>query len=356
MNAYINNLNAAITEAKRIEVLGSIKVEAGTDMTGIIVNATIDDTYATGWDINKVVGDGNGAKSGHQFDGDTNGFYIDSNSNEGNLLLTVSQTLTNIPNGRYEIKAMTRTTGEGSYIYGIADNDSANIRIKHINKNEPFNYTQNIDPTYSSAVVEGDSIFTGSNTFGPIWLESAKWVNTNLGLSIKKDPDTGAGLFDYIEEYRINNEGNIDDETMYHLNVAAANNGNGRGWAYSKIEIDVKDHVLTLGVTTDSVFTKGYKDIDGADCVPFNGTWFSADNFTLTLLTPGDNTGWDPTATGIESVVTPENVAVRVENGAIITNGEIYSISGSRVANGAKVPAGVYIVRQGKVAKKVLVK
>ena len=356
MNAYIDNLNAAITEAKRIEVSGSIKVEAGADMTGLIVNATIDDTYATGWNVNKVVGDGNGAKSGQQFDGDTNGFYIDSNSNEGNLLLTVSQTLTNIPNGRYEIKAMTRTTGEGSYIYGIADNDSANIRIKHINKNEPFNYTQNIDPTYSSAVVEGDSIFTGSNTFGPIWFESAKWVNTNLGLSIKKDPDTGAGLFDYIEEYKMNNEGNINDETMYHLNVAAANNGNGRGWAYSKIEIEVKDHLLTLGVTTDSVFTKAYKDIDGADCVPFNGTWFSADNFTLTLLTPGDNTGWDPTATGIESVVTPENVAVRVENGAIIANGEIYSISGSRVANGTKVPAGVYIVRQGKVAKKVLVK
>ena len=44
------------------------------------------------------------------------------------------------------------------------------------------------------------------------------------------------------------------------------------------------------------------------------------------------------------------------ENGAIIANGEIYSISGSRVANGTKVPAGVYIVRQGKTAKKVLVK
>ena len=88
----------------------------------------------------------------------------------------------------------------------------------------------------------------------------------------------------------------------------------------------------------------------------FTGTWFSADNFSLKLIAAGDNASWDPTATGIESVQTPEGVAVRVENGAIIANGEIYSISGARVANGTKVPAGVYIVRQGNVAKKVLVK
>jgi hypothetical protein len=354
MDSHIANLNNAITEANRLEALGTINAVNGADVTGYIINPQIADA-AAGWVVNRVVGDGNGAKTGQQYDGDAAGYYIDSyNSVAGNLQFTVSQTLDNIPNGTYEVKAMTRTSGNGFYLYAIAGTDSVNAKFAPTYTNE-INYTQVIDPTIKNA--EGnDSIVIAGDKFGPIWMESATWVNTNLGLSIQKDPDTGAGLFEYIEEYRINNEGNIDDETMYHLNVAAANNGNGRGWAYSKIEIDVKDHVLTLGVTTDSVFTKGYKDIDGADCVPFNGTWFSADNFTLTLLTPGDNTGWNPTATGIESVVTPENVAVRVENGAIIANGEIYSISGSRVANGTKVPAGVYIVRQGKVAKKVLVK
>ena len=355
MDSHIANLNAAIKEADRLEFAGTLNVAAGADMTGFIVNPTIEGS-ATGWTVDRPVGDGP-AKSGQQYDGDGAGYYIDSwNATAGNLRFTAYQTLTNIPNGRYEIKAMTRTSGDGVYMYGIADNDTATITLKHFPKNGEYNYTKNIDPTAVSTVTGGDSIYAGGDKYGEIWQTSVNWVNSNLGFSLVKDPDTGSGIYDLIEEYKLNNEGNINEETMYHLNVVAANEGNGRGWAYNKIEIEVKDHVLTLGVTSDSVFTQAYKDVDGVACVPFTGTWISADNFTLTLLTPGDNTGWNPTATGIESVVTPENVAVRVENGAIIANGEIYSISGSRVANGTKVPAGVYIVRQGKVAKKVLVK
>lgn len=354
MDSHIANLNAAIKEANKLEFAATLNVTAGADMTGFIVNPTIEGS-ATGWTVDRPVGDGP-AKNGQQFDGGS-GYYIDSwNATAGNLRFTAYQTLTNIPNGRYEIKAMTRTSGDGAYIYGIADNDFSTVALKHFTKHEEYNYTQNIDNSAVSTITGGDSIIASADKVGSIWLESSAWVVSNLGMSLQKDPDTGSGISDLIEEYKINNEGNIDEATMYHLNATAANDGVGFGWNYNKVEIDVKDHVLTLGVTTDSVFTKAYKDIDGADCVPFNGTWFSADNFTLTLLTPGDNTGWNPTATGIESVVTPENVAVRVENGAIIANGEIYSISGSRVANGTKVPAGVYIVRQGKVAKKVLVK
>jgi hypothetical protein len=354
MDSHIANLNAAIKEADRLEFAGTLNVTAGADMTGFIVNPTIEGS-ATGWTVDRPVGDGP-AKNGQQFDGGS-GYYIDSwNATAGNLRFTAYQTLTNIPNGRYEIKAMTRTSGDGVYMYGIADNDTATITLKHFPKNGEYNYTQNIDPTVVSTVTGSDSIYAGGDKYGEIWQTSVNWVTSNLGFSLMKDPDTGSGIYDLIEEYKLNNEGNINEETMYHLNVVAANDGNGRGWAYNKIEIEVKDHVLTLGVTSDSVFTQAYKDVDGDACVPFTGTWISADNFTLTLLTPGDNTGWNPTATGIESVVTPENVAVRVENGAIIANGEIYSISGSRVANGTKVPAGVYIVRQGKVAKKVLVK
>jgi len=355
MDEFVNHLNAAIIEADRLETLGTIKVEAGTDMTDLIVNPEIV-AGATGWTVNKPVGDGP-AKTGQQYDGNTAGYYIDSwDATAGNLRFTAYQTLTNIPNGRYEIKAMTRTSGDGAYIYGIADNDSATVALKHFTKHEEYNYTQNIDNSAVSTITGGDSIIASADKVGSIWLESSAWVVSNLGMSLQKDPDTGSGIFELIEEYKINNEGNIDETTMYHLNATAANNGLGFGWNYNSVQIEVKDHVLTFGVTTDSVFTEVYKDVDGVACVPFTGTWFSADNFTLTLLTPGDNSDWNPGATGIESIETPEGLGVRVENGAIIANGEIYSISGSRVANGTKVPAGVYIVRQGKVAKKVLVK
>ena len=52
------------------------------------------------------------------------------------------------------------------------------------------------------------------------------------------------------------------------------------------------NHKLTIGVSSDSTFTLGHKDTEGNDCVAFTGTWISADNWTLRLITAGDNTGW----------------------------------------------------------------
>ena len=352
MDAYIALLDNAINEANKIELYATTELVAGTDMTKIIVNPTIDDTYATGWTVVKTNADGNGAKSGQQFDGNAAGFYIDSyNSTPGAVIYTASQTL-NVPNGTYVVKAMTRTSGNGAYLFAIAGTDTTNAVFAQM-KNHEINYTKDVDPTILNAE-GGDSIAVVGDKFGPIWAESAQWINQNLGIELLVDSETGTTVEDRILEWL---EGFVPtDEQKYHLDVVAANAGQGRGWSWREVEVTVTDHALTIGVTTDSIFTVGHKDNEGVDCVPFNGTWFSADNFTLTLKTVGDNTGWDPTVTGIESVVTPENVAVRVENGAIIANGEIYSISGSRVANGTKVPAGVYIVRQGKTAKKVLVK
>ena len=352
MDAYVALLDNAINEANKIELYATTELVAGTDMTGIIVNPTIDDTYATGWTVVKTNADGNGAKSGQQFDGNANGFYIDSyNGTPGAVIYTASQTL-NVPNGTYVVKAMTRTSGNGAYLFAIAGTDTTNAVFAQM-KNHEINYTKDVDPTILNAE-GGDSIAVVGDKFGPIWAESAQWINQNLGIELLVDSETGTTVEDRILEWL---EGYVPtDEQKYHLDVVAANAGQGRGWSWREVEVTVTDHALTIGVTTDSIFTVGHKDNEGVDCVPFNGTWFSADNFTLTLKAVGDNTGWDPTVTGIESVVTPENVAVRVENGAIIANGEIYSISGSRVANGTKVPAGVYIVRQGKTAKKVLVK
>ncbi len=352
MDNYIAILNAAVAEAARLEALNAIPA-AGTDFTGLIKNADINaDSNGTGWTINKGAGNTNTA-GGQQYDGDGNGRYLDSyNSTAGALNYTAYQTLENIPNGTYEVKAMTRASNTGAYLYAIADNDTVNAKFTLLKSNANFNYTQWVDNNLVNA--EGtDSIATTTDTYGPIWMESAAYVRDVMGIRILTDLETGTTVDAYIAEWL---EANVPtEEQNKHLNIVKANTGKGRGWAYHTVEVEVKNHTLTLGVSTDSTFTVGHTDTEGAPCEPFAGTWFSADNFVLTMLTAGDNTGWNGTETGIEGV---ENnaAAVSVKNGVIVTEGTIYSISGTRVANGTKVPAGVYIIRNGKNVQKVLVK
>ena len=114
-----------------------------------------------------------------------------------------------------------------------------------------------------------------------------------------------------------------------------ANSSNGRGWQYKTIEVEVLDHSLTIGVSTDSTFTAGKTDINGNECVPFTGTWVSADTWQLTLKTPGDNAGWSP-VTAIDSVAAGrKQTSVRMYNlagqmvddsfkGIVIQNGKKY--------------------------------
>ena len=75
------------------------------------------------------------------------------------------------------------------------------------------------------------------------------------------------------------------------------------------------------------------------------------------MIAEGDNSDWNPT-TGITvpGEAVENKLEIKVVDGTIVSNGEIYSLSGVRVASGSKVPAGVYIVRLGDQSKKVLVK
>lgn len=83
-------------------------------------------------------------------------------------------------------------------------------------------------------------------------------------------------------------------------------------------------------------------DTEGNACVPFSGYWFSADNFTLTLIEKGDNEGWSP-ATGIDSIATVDTSVVA-----------IYNLSGVKVNTYQK---GINIVRLSDgTTKKILVK
>lgn len=332
LDEAITELNKAITVAQETEIFAS----GATDYTSLITNPGIV-AKATGWTVNKTNGDGDGAKSGQQYDNDNTGYYIDSyNSTPGNMLLTVYQTIENIPNGTYEVKAMTRASGnkgnEGYYLYTIADNDTVNAKFKavHVGETNVTKYFPNVLNAAGTDSIHGSSDYVSGDVYGPIWEEAMLWC-----------------------------EANPDAENNINISIADANGGVGRGWAYNSVQIEVKNHVITLGVTTDSTFTAGHVDTDGKACTPFTGTWASADNFTLTLVKAGDNTDWSP-ATGITEVTDKdeisEGVAYKVVDGAIITSAAIYNANGAKVASGTKLDAGIYIISNGKNSAKVAIK
>lgn len=314
---YVAALEKAIAECEALNLYQS----GSKDYTSMIVNPGLDDSSsssATGWTVS--LGGGNTyTGGGQQVDGNTSGRYLDSwNGTAGALLYNAYQTIENLPNGTYKLEAMTRTSGDkGAYLYAMADEDSTTTKLSLIEL-ETMNITELGGP-YNS---EGeDSIGVVMDTYGSIFAD------------LYKRTDGGATA-----------EGAQADTLLAH-------DGKGYGWHYTNLEIEVKNHVLTIGVTTDSVFTMQY----GGE--PFTGTWFSADNFTLKMIAEGDNTDWNPT-TGITTpeAATDDELEIKVVNGTIVSNGEIYSLSGARVASGSKVPTGVYIVRLGNQSKKVLVK
>ncbi len=338
LDAYVAELNAAIAEADRLESLNTQTPGANVDYTALIKNADVN--AETSWIFNKGNGNTN-TNGGQEYDGG-DGRYMDSWAGSG-LSYTAYQTLENIPNGTYELKAMTRTTGVGSYLYVIADEDSVNAKFQPMKMNDDINLTEWVDPMLKTEAGT-DSLFNQADMYGPIWQDAVVYLRDVLKIPTLTD-ELGNGLVMNVEGWLADEANTPSAEDQKNIDIALVNAGKGRGWAYTSVQIEVKNHILTLGVTTDSVFTEGYKDVTGAECVAFTGTWFSADNFTLTMIEKGDNTGWDPTATGIEGVTGTENNAVPVA---------IYSISGARIATPVK---GINIIKMSDgTVKKVLVK
>jgi hypothetical protein len=311
MDAHIAQLRKAISIAVNQDAIAK---GDGANVSTLIVNPTID--ALTGWTVKKENGDGNGRKTGQQYDGNAGGGYIDSyNSTVGNLCMTVSQTIDNIPNGIYAVKAMTRASGtpgqEGVYLFGIngTDTTKAVFAAAHTIPT-PLRYS---NP--EAAIEFPDSVTYYTDQFGAIWMASCD----------------------------IYEQGSLNEEDLDYQ-IYAANSFKGRGWFYTDYQIEVTANSLTIGVTNDSTFTAGHKDTNGVDCTPFTGTWFSADNFELVLVKnnePGYNM-----ATGI-SALEQKNVGIEPQ---------YFSIDGRRVRTLNNVPAGIYIIRQNGTTKKVLVK
>ena len=314
---HVEQLYKAIKQCEAMDLYLS-----GTDdYTSLISNPDIENSSsgsAEGWTIT-VTGGNYVTASGQQVDGASGGRYLDSyNGTAGNLLYNAYQTIENLPSGIYKVRAMMRTSSdEGVYLYAIADNDSATATLAEVSR-ERINITHYGGPKAQDGL---DSIATVAGQYGSIWCDLY-------------DRTQGGATADVAEADTLN-----------------ANSARGYGWQYKEVEIEVTGHTLTIGATCDSTFTKNH----GGRA--FTGQWFSADNFTLTLVKEGSNDNWNP-STGISSVgeTKGDELVVKVHDGTITTNGDIYSLNGTRMANGSKVPKGVYIIRHKENSKKIFVR
>lgn len=317
---YVAELENAMKECRATDIIAS----GTTDYTSLIVNPTIDDSDSysvVGWTVD-VTNTGSGVITGssQQYDGNVNGRYLDSwHWGPGVLQYNAYQTIENLPNGKYELKATVRTTGDkGTYLYAFADNDSSTTVLAEVVR-ERINITDIGGPTAESGE---DSIAMISDCYGSI----------------------------FVDAYFATNGGTSGDEEL--LDIVNTNNGRGFGWFYRTLEIEVYNHVLTIGYTCDSTFTMKHGG------VAWDGTWLSADNFSLTLLSMGNNEGWSPT-TGISAVGDESNdFMFRVEDGRIIApeGTLVYSVNGMKVDSSAKLDAGIYILRYGRNTAKVMIR
>lgn len=226
-------LEAAVAAMKK-SALAS--VAAGTDVTEqLIANPNID--AVDGWSI--ILGTGNQPSTiGQYWTGDTGNRYLDSwNGTAGKLNFTAYQILTDIPNGTYTLQCHGRSSGNNAYMF-------ANTATYDGEKNDSTMAINVAGTATQWALFPNDA-----DTGGELWLaDSLLWVN----------------------------EGTTTD-------IFNAHDGSGYGWAIRTIEgITVTDHVMTIGITCDSTLTGK----------PFDGTWFSADEFRLTITAVGDNSNW----------------------------------------------------------------
>jgi len=214
------------------------KAGANTDVTELLIaNPNIDDSTPTGWSI--VLGTGNQpTTTGQYWTGDTGNRYLDSwNGTAGVLNFTAYRILTDIPNGTYSLQVHGRSSGENAFLFASV---------------APYADVRN-DSTMAIAVKDASTKWAAfpndADTRGELWLaDSLLWVADG----------TQTDIFN-------------------------AHDGVGYGWAIRQIDdIVVNNHVMTIGITCDSLLTgKG-----------FTGSWYSADEFRIVLKSVGDNSDY----------------------------------------------------------------
>lgn len=254
---YIASLNTAIGDAKV-----SFALEGGNnqDLTYLIINqplaATSGTVAPTGW---TVTGSKDAiTKIGQYIDDSATKRYFDTYASAGGILFSASQKI-KVPNGTYTVNALARTPQLGVFIYATGvQNYFTEVPLRSYNA------------LISNETGLADSTGQVSDTYGPIWEAAAEGSPVKL-----------------------------------------ANAGKGRGWGQVTVDdVVVNNHEITIGFSSDSTFTGK----------PYKGTWFSIVDFTLTLKTLGDNTGW--IITGLKDIQGTKEVAKT----------EYFVLSGIRVA------------------------
>ena len=335
---YIAELQAGIQAAKTAD----IAYGPGADVTAYITNPTVD--AESGWTFNKISGNTNTTTS-QGVDGVSTNRYIDSwNGTAGELRHTAYQVL-NVPNGKYTLANIMRTSAAGAYLFASTAEPTKDAEDNLVLDATATNVASHavVVPTPAKYICNAESeTVSKTDSYGELWMAAADKVMAKFGITGVVDADEEAGtsaltIYDAAIDANGGNETCPDGIDEADWNIFSANGGAGRGWFNNSLEIEVTNHVLVIGVSCDSKFL--------APVTPeaWAGTWFSADNFTLTMISEGDNTGWNP-ATGIEVV----------ESSKASTVSSVYSISGART-NGLKKGINIVKMSDGTV-KKVLVK
>lgn len=213
-------------------------VTEGSDVTSLLIaNPDITDSTPTGWSI--ILGTGNQpTNAGQYWTGNSDERYLDSwNGTAGNLNFTAYQILTDIPNGVYTLNCHARASGENAFLFAAT---------------APYADMKN-DSTMALAVTAA----------------STQWAAFPNDADLRGELWTADSL--------------IWDAGGEQTDIFQAHDGTGWGWAIRTLDnIVVDNHVMTIGITSDSTLT----------AKPFTGTWFSADEFRLTLKTLGDNSDY----------------------------------------------------------------
>ena len=243
--------NAADTQdllAKLQKAMGALEgstyvnLPAGDLTEDLIKNPTIEDDAATGWTV--IKGTGNGPTiTGQHYDGTSSNRYLDSwNGSAGSLNFTAYQEIVGLPDGTYQLIVASRTDGDNAWIFAAP---------------QPL---------------EADTVQ---------WAESTEWA------MIKKY------YADHGEIWYADSLAWVASDGKIEAPYFNANNGDGWGWSYDTINVEVTRHYLAIGITANSELTR--KDM-------FTGTWMGADDWKLTLVTKAATQSEFNPFTGIENV------------------------------------------------------
>lgn len=266
---------------KLMLALGSynlLNLPVGDLTEDLIVNYDIEaDANASGWTV--VKGDAQNAptNSGEHYDNRTQSSrYLDAwNPNVGVNNITIYQEIVGLPDGTYQLTVATRTDGDNVYVFASPEALAA-------------------DTAKWTAATQWDMVKNFGAYGGEIYA-----ADTLLWHELE-----GVGEFPYME----------------------ARGGDGYGWSYNTINVQVTNHYLMIGITANQLLTGQAQ---------FTGTWLGADDWKLVLIEKA----------AVQSELNPFDGIENVEVAPVMMG--TYDLFGRRIDT--PTATGIYIVNGKKV-------